>query len=411
MIKLIYPKFWQTKNIIAYLLLPLSWLYLFASYLRRITARPIIFPCKVICVGNISVGGTGKTQIVIFLAQLLKAINIDFIIISKGYGSKLQTALLVEAHHTVADVGDEAIMLLKYARVIATKKIQDIGSFIEKIKPKVIIVDDSMQNPNFHKDIVILSLDANRLFGNEFLIPAGPLRQYPKQAIDKADIIISVGSAKIDSFSLHNRLSEKVAYAEGFEGDAERRTAAYSSVREDSSTASTYKSPAEVDFFRKSKERTFFQAQIVPSIDIDKTKNYFAFSGIGNPERFLSTLENYGLQLVGHKNFPDHHQYSAEDLEYLKEQSKKSNSLLITTRKDYVRIYSNNLKNGDNKQGVSERSVQLVREHANAPKFYGANSSKQKSICDTDLSVICCDVHLLLDNQQLLADLIYEKII
>ncbi|MFU7501055.1 MAG: tetraacyldisaccharide 4'-kinase, partial [Candidatus Tisiphia sp.] len=69
MIRLIYPKFWQTKNIIAYLLLPLSWLYLFASYLRRIIARPIIFPCKVICVGNISIGGTGKTQIVIFLAK------------------------------------------------------------------------------------------------------------------------------------------------------------------------------------------------------------------------------------------------------------------------------------------------------------------------------------------------------
>ncbi|WP_425362583.1 tetraacyldisaccharide 4'-kinase [Candidatus Tisiphia endosymbiont of Hybos culiciformis] len=320
MIRLIYPKFWQTKNIIAYLLLPLSWLYLFASYLRRIMARPIIFPCKVICVGNISIGGTGKTQIVIFLAQLLKAINIDFIIISKGYGSKLQTTLLVEEHHTVADVGDEAVMLLKYGKVIAAKKIQDIKPFIERIKPKVIIVDDSMQNPNFHKDIVILSVDANRLFGNEFLIPAGPLRQYPKQAMDKADIVISVGSDNIDSFPLY-------------------------------------------------KERTFFQAQIVPSIDIDKTKNYFAFSGIGNPERFFSTLANYGLQLVGHKIFPDHHQYSAKDLEYLKEQSKKSNSLLITTRKDYVRIY------------------------------------------DTDLSVICCDVYLLLDNKQLLIDLIYEKII
>ncbi|WP_341756944.1 MULTISPECIES: tetraacyldisaccharide 4'-kinase [unclassified Candidatus Tisiphia] len=320
MIRLIYPKFWQTKNIIAYLLLPLSWLYFFASYLRRITARPIIFPCKVICVGNITIGGTGKTQIVLFLAQLLKAINIDFIIISKGYGSKLKTALLVEEHHTVADVGDESVMLLKYGKVIAAKKIQDIKPFIERIKPKVIIVDDSMQNPNFHKDIIILSIDANRLFGNEFLIPAGPLRQYPKQAIDKADIVISVDSTNIDSFPLF-------------------------------------------------KECLSFQAQIVPSINIDKTKNYFAFSGIGNPERFLSTLENYGLQLVGHKVFPDHHQYSAEDLEYLKEQSKKSNSLLITTRKDYVRI------------------------------------------CDTDLSVICCDVHLLLNNQQLLVDLIYEKII
>ncbi|MCC8371648.1 MAG: tetraacyldisaccharide 4'-kinase [Rickettsia endosymbiont of Pseudomimeciton antennatum] len=362
MIRLIYPKFWQTKNIIAYLLLPLSWLYLFASYLRRITARPIIFPCKVICVGNISIGGTGKTQIVIFLAKLLKAVNIDFIIISKGYGSKLQTALLVEAHHTVADVGDEAVMLLKYGRVIAAKKIQDIGSFIEKIKPKVIIVDDSMQNPNFHKDIVILSVDTNRLFGNEFLIPAGPLRQYPKQAIDEADIVISVGSANINSFPLYKE--HPFLYSNDLKnGDNKQGVSVLGVVN-----LREYANAPKFYGGNSSKQKSI-QAQIVPSIDIDKTKNYFAFSGIGNPERFLSTLENYGLQLVGHKNFPDHHQYSAEDLEYLKEQSKKSNSLLITTRKDYVRI------------------------------------------CDTDLSIICCDVHLLLDNQQLLVDLIYEKII
>lgn len=369
MIRLIYPKFWHTKNIIAYLLLPLSWLYLFASYLRKIIARPIIFPCKVICVGNISIGGTGKTQIVIFLAKMLKAINIDFIIITKGYGSKLQTALLVEPHHTVLDVGDEAVMLLKYGQVIASKKIQYILPFIQRIKPKVIIVDDAMQNPNFYKDIVILSVDADRLFGNELLIPAGPLREYPKQAIEKTDIVILVGSS--------NRLLAEFAAVEEFIGDTERKTAAYSSVREDLSTGSTYKLPTEVELCKKSnvapfllhKELPFFQAQIVPAIDIDKTKRYFAFSGIGNPERFFSTLENHGLQLVGNKIFPDHHQYREEDLDYLKEQSEKSNSLLITTRKDYVKI------------------------------------------CDTDLSVICCDVYLLLNNQKLLADLIYEKIL
>ncbi|MCC8416625.1 MAG: tetraacyldisaccharide 4'-kinase [Rickettsia endosymbiont of Gnoriste bilineata] len=374
MIRLIYPKFWQSKNIIAYLLLPLSWLYLFASYLRRVTSRPIIFPCKVICVGNISIGGTGKTQIVIFLAKLLKAVNIDFIIISKGYGSKLQTTLLVEAHHTVADVGDEAVMLLKYGKVIAAKKIQDIGSFIEKIKPKMIIVDDSMQNPNFHKDLVILSVDANRLFGNEFLIPAGPLRQYPKQAIDKADIVISVGADSFPSYianlnvksNLQTSLREAALVATKQSRKVNRNGLLRSSFAPPCNDSNLlWLSANHISY----KECAFFQAQIVPSIDIDKTKNYFAFSGIGNPERFLSTLENYGLQLVGHKIFPDHHQYSIKDLEYLKEQSKKSNSLLITTRKDYVRI------------------------------------------CDTDLSVICCDVHLLLDNQQSLVDLIYEKII
>lgn len=323
MIKLIYPKFWQTRNIIAYLLLPLSWVYFVASYIRKIIACPIRFPCKVICVGNITIGGTGKTQIVAFLAKVLKAKNINFIIITKAYGSKLKEAMLVDSDHTALEVGDESVMLLEYGPVIAAKKIQHIKPFIEKLKPTVIIVDDSMQNPNFYKDLIILSVDADRLFGNQFLIPAGPLRQYPKQAIQRAKIIISIGSNNTyTSHSLLENIEDKL-----------------------------------------------FQAQIVPSIEIDKTKNYFAFSGIGNPQRFFSTLENYGLKLKGYKVFPDHHIYSNEDLQFLENQTKQYNACLITTRKDYVKI----------------------------------DNSK--------LPVICCDVNLSINNNQQLINLIYEKIL
>ena len=321
MIKLLYPKFWQNKNLIAYLLLPCSWLYLFAGYIRKIIARPIIFPSKVVCVGNITIGGTGKTQIVIFLAKLLQAINVKFVIITKGYGSNIQQALMVEEHHTALDVGDESLLLAKYGTVIATKNIKHILPLIERIKPQVIIVDDFLQNPNFYKDCTILTVDANRLFGNEFLIPAGPLRQYPKQAVKDADIVISVGY----DFAVSNQSSLVGG--------------------------------------------KFFDAQILPSIEIDKSKKYFAFCGIGNPERFFATLKNYGLHLSSYKIFPDHHQYCKEDLEFLKKQSEKYHSCLITTRKDYVKISDNNLQ------------------------------------------IICCDVHLSINNQNLLTDLIYEKIL
>jgi tetraacyldisaccharide 4'-kinase len=331
MVRLIYPKFWQSKNIIAYLLWPLSCLYLLAGYVRKIIARPILFPCKVICVGNISVGGTGKTQIVIFLAKLLTKLNINFIIVTKAYGSKLKKSLLVEKYHTSQDVGDESIILSKYGRVIATKKIQYLSDYINKLTPQVIIVDDSMQNPHFYKDLVILSIDADRLFGNEFLIPAGPLRQYPNEATKKADIIISVGSAM---------------------------------TRGDISYFSSYNDKIGDKFGGK-----FFQAQIIPSIKMDTTKSYFAFSGIGNPERFFATLENYGLKLSGHKIFPDHYNYSSKDLSYLKERSEQDKSLLITTRKDYVKIGNSNLP------------------------------------------IICCDVDLSINNQELLVALIYEKIL
>ncbi|WP_375327060.1 tetraacyldisaccharide 4'-kinase [Candidatus Tisiphia endosymbiont of Nemotelus uliginosus] len=322
MIKLIYPRFWQTRNIIAYLLLPFTLIYLVATYIRKLITTPIRFPCKVICVGNISVGGTGKTQIVSFIAELLKAREIDFIIVTKGYGSNLKKALLVTPSHTALEVGDEAVMLLKYGKVIAAKKVQYLHSFVPKLKPVVMIIDDSFQNPNFYKDFVIMTIDAHRFFGNGFLLPAGPLRQNPKQAIVKSDIIISVSATNVHPDYCTSNIKDKLFYA-----------------------------------------------QIIPSIDIDKTKNFFAFSGIGNPDRFFSTLENYGLRLLGYKIFPDHYQYSQEDLEYLAKQAEQYNAYLITTKKDYVKIDS------------------------------------------TKLPIICCDVHLSINNDRQLRELIYEKIL
>ncbi|MGL4226227.1 MAG: tetraacyldisaccharide 4'-kinase, partial [Rickettsia sp.] len=95
MIKLLYPKFWQRRNIMAYLLLPISLIYQFLGYLRASLARPIMLPARVICVGNCSVGGTGKTQIVIYLAKLLRARNVSFVIVTKAYGSNLKNATTI----------------------------------------------------------------------------------------------------------------------------------------------------------------------------------------------------------------------------------------------------------------------------------------------------------------------------
>ncbi|MFY9589310.1 tetraacyldisaccharide 4'-kinase [Rickettsia endosymbiont of Halotydeus destructor] len=324
MFKLIYPKFWQSRNIIAYLLWHLSLIYLLVSFLRKLFARPIIFPAKIICVGNNSVGGTGKTQIVIHLAKLLSVENIKFVIVTKAYGSDLTTAIIVRKHHTAIEVGDESLILSKYGTVIATRKIQQIIPLINEIKPSVIIVDDFLQNPNFHKDCTILAVDAHRLFGNGFLIPAGPLREYPKKALKSADLIMAISA---ENWNPPNILMSYTA--------------------------------------------KLVQAKIVLSKKIDKTKNYFAFSGIGNPERFFLTLKNYGLTIAGCEIFPDHYNYSKKDLENLLANAKKYNAALITTRKDYVKLLP---------------------------------------LKDADTEIICCDVELLIDNPQKLDDLLYAKI-
>lgn len=321
MIKLIYPAFWQSRNLYSYLLWPFSLLYGLAGYVRKVIARPIKFPCKVICIGNISVGGTGKTQIVILLAQLLSKMNVNFLIITKGYGSKLTSALLVEDYHNALDVGDESILLSKYGTVIATKRIQYILPFIESMEPHVIIVDDAMQNPNFYKDFIIMTVDDDRLFGNGFLIPAGPLRQYPQLEQQNIGATILVGSSAV------------------------------------SKNISSFQA------------KNLFYAQIIPTIVLDKTQHYFAFSGIGNPQRFFDSLENYGLKLSGTKIYPDHHLYSQEEIEYLKAEARQYNAKLITTRKDYIKI------------GYDDQSI------------------------------ISCDVQLKIDRYQQLLELIYEKIL
>ncbi|WP_341787504.1 tetraacyldisaccharide 4'-kinase [Rickettsia endosymbiont of Cantharis rufa] len=291
MIKLLYPKFWQRRNIIAYSLLPISLIYQFLGYLRASLARPIMLPARVICVGNCSVGGTGKTQIVIYLAKLLRARNVSFVIVTKAYGSNLKNATTIHQGHTALEVGDEGVILAKHGTVITTKNIKQIQPLINELKPDVIVVDDFLQNPHFYKDATIVSIDGQRLFGNGFLIPAGPLRQYPNKTLDAADLIFLVSSTNDKIPNILTLYIDKL-----------------------------------------------INAQIVPSSNIDKNKNYFAFSGIGNPERFFLTLKNYGLNITGYKIFPDHYNYLQADLENLYSLAKDHDAILITTRKDYVKF-------------------------------------------------------------------------
>jgi tetraacyldisaccharide 4'-kinase len=285
MVKLIYPQFWQERKLISYLLLPFSILYFIASKLRALFAIKIIFPAKVICVGNISVGGTGKTQIVIYLAKWLSRLGVEFVIITKAYNSSLKTAKIVDGKDDAQSVGDESIVLNNYGRVIAARKIQYTKDLIAKLRPEVIIVDDGMQNPYFHKDFTILAIDGMRKLGNEFLMPAGPLRESRKSGEQKADVIVTVG------------------------GDSS---------------------------FKSSKKN--FNAKIGPiDQNLDKTKGYFAFCGIGNPDKFLLTIKELNLKLLGHEIFPDHHNYTEDDIEFLSKKAQMLGATLITTEKDRVK--------------------------------------------------------------------------
>lgn len=283
MIKLYYPKFWQSKNILAYLLLPLGYLYLLLGYIRKFFAKPIKFNARTICVGNATIGGTGKTQVVIKIAQELTKRNINFIILSKGYGGRNNHYSLVTKTSSPYDVGDEALELCEYGTTFSVPRISYVPEIIEKYKPDIILVDDGMQNPNFIKDFVIMTIDGTRAFGNGFPIPAGPMRCRIDDALKAADAVVVVGRGE---FAIQNGI---------------------------------------------------FAATIKPSRKLTSNK-YYAFAGIGNPEKFFTTLSDSKACLIKTKIFPDHYSYTKQEILDLIQEAKFLGAKLITTRKDYVKI-------------------------------------------------------------------------
>lgn len=294
MIKLVYPEFWSKSGVLSYLLMPFSWIYIFLGSVRKFFVKPVRLAGIVICIGNISVGGAGKTQIVSWLARQLTRKKINFLIVTKGYGSSLRGAKYIGKTDLASEVGDESILLKDYGPVLAAKNIKAALPVLEKIKPDVIIFDDGLQNPGFIKDFNILTIDADRTVGNGRIFPAGPLRENVESAISKAGIVTVIGNQFCrDIFLISNIVSSG---------------------------------------------KPFFKAKIKLNSKVDLGRKYYAFTAIGNPDRFYDLLEKNGLTLVKTKSFPDHHNYTCKEVDILKTYAKKHNYSLITTKKDYVKI-------------------------------------------------------------------------
>jgi tetraacyldisaccharide 4'-kinase len=296
MIKLIYPKFWSKNGVISILLTPFSFIYYSMGVLRKFFAKPIRFDAKVICVGNITVGGTGKTQIVQLLAERYQAQNKNILIVTKGYGSSLKTAKIVTQSDNAASVGDESKLLSEIAPVVAARKVEYSLPIINKLKPEIIIFDDGMQNPNFIKDYTIIVFDNMRRIGNGKLFPSGPLRQKVSTGIKESDSIVMIGDDECKDNIIQNYATEYGKH--------------------------------------------LFRAKINLVSPLKNTE-YFAFSAIGNPDKFFNTLIKNGAKLKRTKIFPDHHQFTQNEIIELKNIAKKHNYTLITTKKDYVKINDN----------------------------------------------------------------------
>lgn len=289
---------WYSKSKLSYFVIfiffPLSIIYYLLFLLKKIHSNEKSFQTKIVCIGNCSVGGDGKTSTVLSLINLYKSRNIKVAVLLKGYKGKIKAPTQVNiVNHSAVDVGDEALLYVEHARTfISNDRLKGINFIITQFSPDVILIDDGLQDFRIKKDKSILVINGERGFGNGFLLPVGPLRQSPSSAMKLADIIIIVGDDKGNSLD-------------------------------------AYKS--------KFKNKLFLKAEITcEKNQIDK--NYFAFSGIGNNPGFINTLDTNNYNLTKIKLFPDHYYYTDTDIKNIKKYSTDNDLEIITTEKDWKRL-------------------------------------------------------------------------
>lgn len=289
------PKFWdKKKSVLGTILSPLGKLYAFFVAHRFKTVKPYQASIPVICVGNLSVGGTGKTPVALALGDFLWQQGCDFFFLNHGYKAK-KTGVLVDPRvHTALDVGDEALLLAEKAPTI-TDPHRDRGAQIaENHGAKALIMDDGFQNPSLIKTVSFIVVDGKKGFGNERVLPAGPLREPVLTGLSRADAVIIVGE---DTWG--------------------------------------------VEFYLKRHQQdiSLLTGHFIPekeSLIALQKKAVLAFAGIGDPDKFYDMLSENGVIIQQRCSYPDHYHYTRFDIEEL---MRKADGLpLVTTTKDWVKI-------------------------------------------------------------------------
>ena len=284
------PWFWRDTGFAAraavLALAPASFLYDLAQRLRAASTRPAQIGAPVICIGNATLGGVGKTPFALMLQKLMLRHGVDAEFQSRGHGGSLKGPVLVGDHHVAAEVGDEPLLLAGAAPTWVAKDRLAGVRVSAHAGAKAIIMDDGLQNPTIRKDLSFLLVDAADPAGNNRVFPAG--------AAPRAD-----GA-----------------------GDRARRR------RRDCRA-------------RRTGDRGVGPPSLSRITEIETTISSgkaVAFCGIGAPDRFFDALEARGFSLAARIAFPDHHRFTAVELETLRRKAATAGAALITTEKDFVRL-------------------------------------------------------------------------
>jgi len=319
-------------------------------------------PFKVISIGNITVGGTGKTPATITIAEEAKRRGFVPVILTRGYKGKIKGPCFVskgEGHLlSEEDAGDEPIIMaekLKGVPIVKGENRYDAGIFaIENLKSEIsnlkseilFILDDGFQHWKLFRDKDLLLIDSTNPFGNKRLLPIGPLRE-PLRAISRADIVAITKTSKVSNqYITHGKPEFRRLIKE---------------IRK-------YNKKAPV-FFAEHRPLQFLSArgEIFP-LEWAKGKRFFVFSGIGNPGSFKETLLLAGINLKGFKSYRDHYRYAPKDIEKIVAHSKRSGAdWIVTTEKDIMRL---------KELSVPANLIALVIEFSVGKEFYDEVFSK-----------------------------------
>lgn len=289
---MLIDKLWYQAHPLHYLLLPFSWCYQSVISLRRFMYRHSIFSVKqfdvpIIVVGNIVVGGSGKTPLVIYLAELLKDGGYQPGIVSRGYGGSASKATMLTDKSLCHDVGDEAVMIyqrIQCPMVVCKDRVAAVQTLLANSDCNIVISDDGLQHYAMGRDIEIAVVDAQRGFANGRLLPAGPLRELPKRLLD-TDMIVYHGGSDTDVINMKLQASNCIQVND--------------------------------------------TSQCV-SLETLRGQTVHALAGIGHPQRFFTMLEAKGIHVIRH-SFPDHTVYKASDFAFADDVK------IVMTEKDAVK--------------------------------------------------------------------------
>ena len=277
--KLKKPLFWsKNNNLYSFILFPFSLLIQLLFFFKNIFLKTKKISIPVICVGNIYLGGTGKTPLSIEIVRILKTFNMAPVLVKKFYKDQFDEIDLINSKN---------IEIIKNSsRYIALKEAEERGF-------KSVVLDDGFQDHSIYKDLSILCFNEKQLIGNGFTIPAGPLRE-PLSALRRSKIILINGKKNEDFENKIKSINNEI--------------------------------------------NIFYSKYIAQNSHKFLNENILAFAGIGNPENFFDLLKENNINVEKKISFPDHYNYSKKELDKLLKISKENNLKLLTTEKDFFRI-------------------------------------------------------------------------